>query len=814
MPKTTPSKTTPTSKNARWWLALLLVSGLLVVNQQKALPDQYPNEPAAGEFSVNRAFVHVKRLSQGPRTSGSPAWDDARQYLEKQLKKLGFQTRLQHTLVTDGKRLRAQYITNLLARLPAATEHPDKPGNALLLMAHYDSVSRSPGAGDDASGVAAILESLRAWLAENPQPQRDVIVLFSDAEENGLLGAQAFVLKHPWLRDVGLVINLEARGSGGPAYLLLETSGGNRQLVEHMAQAGLPRPNTSSLAYSVYQWLPNDTDLSIFHQGPTDINGYNIAFIGDAFDYHTPLDRPDRLDLPSLAHQGEYLLPMLRYFTTLPNLDTEAESDQVFFTVPLWQGLVHFPMAWAKPLALAIALLGLVAITWAIRHRCFSFSLLASAALPLVQSLVLSVLLGRYGWKAVVALNPHFADMNLGYPYSGALWTGFFLALALCTSGWIWARWLSKASENNRTERLAAALAATALGWLFMGGLLLIPLPGAAFLWLVPLALLIMLLLTCWRRQSPLGWGILSLSVGLVLFPLLWQLPVALGLDALFLVCTLLALTAGVFLPALVQLAPGHRRWLTKGVCGLTIGLFLLAQWNASITVQQPQQNSLFYLQDTDNRQAWWLSFDHSDDPWKRAIMGPQVKQSGAFETIDRRYGRWIRKAAKAPVLNVPGFATEITDYHMVKATTDKTTNETPEPGKTTYRLSVRLRPLRPMDRMDLVTGTDIVLNHLSVNGQPFVLDNGKRRRASQSVLRYWLGDNTPIELELTFSSRQPPYFLLYGLSNDLFSNNSVTKKLNLPPRPATLISKPSTVTDAILTRQSLQLPNVPDGHH
>src|SRR5690606_41665902 len=64
----------------------------------------------------------------------------------------------------------------------------------------------------------------------------------SDAEELGLLGAQLFVNKHPWAKDVGLVLNFEARGSGGPSYMLLETNNGNKKLVETFEKSGVEFP--------------------------------------------------------------------------------------------------------------------------------------------------------------------------------------------------------------------------------------------------------------------------------------------------------------------------------------------------------------------------------------------------------------------------------------------------------------------------------------------------------------------------------------------------------------------------------------------
>src|SRR5690554_4295121 len=101
-----------------------------------------------------------------------------------------------------------------------------------MLLAHYDSKSHaSLGASDAGSGVVTILEGLRAYLHENKTPKNDLIILFSDAEELGLNGASLFVNKHPWAQDVGLVLNFEARGSGGPSYMLMETNGGNQKLI-------------------------------------------------------------------------------------------------------------------------------------------------------------------------------------------------------------------------------------------------------------------------------------------------------------------------------------------------------------------------------------------------------------------------------------------------------------------------------------------------------------------------------------------------------------------------------------------------------
>ena len=90
-------------------------------------------------------------------------------------------------------------------------------------------VPAAPGAADAGSGVAAILESARAFRS-GPAPRNDVILLFTDGEELGLLGARAFVEQHPWAKDVRVAVNFEARGTSGPAQMF-ETGPDNGAVV-------------------------------------------------------------------------------------------------------------------------------------------------------------------------------------------------------------------------------------------------------------------------------------------------------------------------------------------------------------------------------------------------------------------------------------------------------------------------------------------------------------------------------------------------------------------------------------------------------
>jgi hypothetical protein len=63
-----------------------------------------------------------------------------------------------------------------------------------------------------------------------------------------------------------LVLNLEARGSSGPGYMLMETNEGNAKMVDAFSNGNVRYPVSNSLMYSIYKMLPNDTDLTVFRE--------------------------------------------------------------------------------------------------------------------------------------------------------------------------------------------------------------------------------------------------------------------------------------------------------------------------------------------------------------------------------------------------------------------------------------------------------------------------------------------------------------------------------------------------------------------
>lgn len=332
--------------------SIIVITFLIYASYTALKPSSYSKLDAKKtSFSTERALQHLKVISQKPHPTGTKAHAEVRAYIVEQLKALGIEISLQEGYVQGTK------LVNILGRIKG-TEN----GKALMLLSHYDSAGPvSYGASDAGSGVVTILEGIRAFLETGKQPKNDIIIMIDDGEEIGLLGAELFIKEHPWSKDVGLVLNFEARGSGGPSHVLMETNGGNKELIKNFRKAYPKYPVVNSLTYSVYKKMPNDGDLTVFRE-MANIEGFGFAFIDDHFDYHTALDTYDRLDRTSLEHQGSYLMPLLSYFSEEDLSKLKSEEDYIFFNMPLFN-IIYYPFSWIFPM-LILGLIGFVLLIW------------------------------------------------------------------------------------------------------------------------------------------------------------------------------------------------------------------------------------------------------------------------------------------------------------------------------------------------------------------------------------------------------------------------------------------------------------------
>ncbi|MDQ5850503.1 MAG: M20/M25/M40 family metallo-hydrolase, partial [Chloroflexota bacterium] len=403
------------------FLTVLLIAGAtLYAAVPIDLPRPVPASASPTIFSSERALGHIRAITRKPHPMGSPANAAVRDDVLHQLAALGLQPGVQiGTAVREvGGELVAGTPENIVALLPGTAS-----GKAVMLAAHYDSVPTGPGASDDGAGVGAMLETARA-LTAGPPLRNHVIFLFTDGDEVESLGARAFVEHHPWARDIGVVLNVEARGNRGAARLF-ETSDNNGWLIREFAQA-VPYPIVNSGDDAGYKLSGSDTDLSIFMEAG--LPGLNVAYLDGLVHYHSALDTVEELDERSLQHLGSSVLALTRQFGTA-DLDQPQTGDAVYFSVLRF--VVHYPVGWAIPLMACIVLLFAAVAAFGWRRRQLTIGGVAFGFVALLLTMVVTALVVYPLWTLIRALHP--GDNLWALQYQAHLfWAGFAcLAIAV-----------------------------------------------------------------------------------------------------------------------------------------------------------------------------------------------------------------------------------------------------------------------------------------------------------------------------------------------------------------------------------------------
>ena len=308
----------------RYPLLLALMTALVafLLNQQATEPP-VPVSPQGDRFSAYTAFDLLARIlgDESPHPTASVANHRVRDELILVLAEMGLAVDVQRQWGCSTRAARCAWVENLIAEIPGS-----QPGPYLTLMAHYDSVPVAPGAGDDGAGVVAVLETAKRLMKE-PALKWPVLLLLTDAEELGLLGAEAFFANHPKRDQIGLLINIEGSGSSGVSQII-RTHGPNQQLIDLYADA--ERPSGMSLINEVFKRMPNDTDFSVSKRAG--VPGADFAFAAERSRYHTRLDNLALLDLATLQHHGDNLWPLARDLALADQLSApRAVSYQGFY---------------------------------------------------------------------------------------------------------------------------------------------------------------------------------------------------------------------------------------------------------------------------------------------------------------------------------------------------------------------------------------------------------------------------------------------------------------------------------------------------
>jgi hypothetical protein len=618
--------------------ALSLLAALAVLTFARSRPPPARGEEApAADFSAARALETVRALAADgtPRPVGTAANARTAEEIAARFSALGLETEIQRTFAC-GPYGSCAHVRNVVAR-----RGPSGP-KAVLLVAHHDSVPAGPGVADDLSGVAIVLEVARALAAGPPLP-RPFVAVVTDAEETGLVGAEAFAGRHPVAREVGAVVNLEARGTSGPS-LAFDTSGDPEWAVRVLRS--LPRPLTTSLASAVYDLLPNDTDLTVLegHGMP----GLNLAFAFDITRYHTPLDDLAHLDPRSLQHQGENALALVRAVAR-EDLEAGRRATTVFFDV-FGVAVVGYrrPLLVAGLAALLVVLAARRALRRAARPgQALLVGLAAAVAAP-VAALGL-MLLASLALRSGALPRPFVAWPA---PFSGAAWAaGAGAAL------------LAAAAAGGRAGA-AGLLAGWSLLHALLGVALAAVLPGASHAFALPALAAGAATLLVDRDRRPGGSAratpatalVPGVAAAVVLFPVARLLPPMLGVSGTVAAAAVVALALLPVAPLAAALrGPGR---FAPGLAAVAVAVALCGVQAAlpHATEARPERVSLAFHEE-EGRARWLVETEHDGLPeGLERFPGLSRERRPAFEWAPERHAF----VAEAPASGLPAPRLEV----------------------------------------------------------------------------------------------------------------------------------------------------------
>ena len=335
----------------------VLIVGLSVLAYRP--PEPRPASIPPNQFSAIRAESILQALVGDaiPHPAGSPQNKVVRGRIVSLLQSFGYEVEIQSrdSPVAEWARDRSANKERVELHNIIAKRTGTKPGKAVMLVSHYDSVAAGPGASDDGVGTAALLEVAR-MIALEPDPKHDIVFLITDGEELGMLGAKLFANEHKLAKQIGIAINLEARGTIGPS-CMFETSRMSRMLIPVFAGSNT-KQFASSLFYEVYKKMPNDTDFSVFKKNG--ILGFNFAFMGNVRNYHTAADNFENADRGSLQHHGDNAIGLIRELQQWEEwdelvasnertaaLDSESTANEAVYFDVFGKWIVWWPGNWS-----------------------------------------------------------------------------------------------------------------------------------------------------------------------------------------------------------------------------------------------------------------------------------------------------------------------------------------------------------------------------------------------------------------------------------------------------------------------------------
>ncbi len=563
-------------------------------------------------FDTHRALERIEFIlgDEQPHPVDSPANDQIRERLLQQIESLGLtpiitsspicysRPTLTYNVCTQVKNVSFMLKPNV-PEVTNVSEETQK-GNVILATSHYDSVGAGPGAGDAQMGVAVLLEA--AFHLSKEERKRPILFLITDGEEAGLLGARAFAQFDPRMQTVSTIINFEARGTSGPAYMFETSQPNGRVIPAFMKRAKSPAAN--SVMAAVYERLPNSTDVAVYL--PDGYEALNFAVIGNETYYHTPLDNLENLSLPSLQHMGDLGLSTLRTFSQ--DEDAFGNDNKLIYSDIFTMGMIALPQ-WVSIPVLGLGVIAGLLGFWQVSRLSSDRLSIAYKIRVFVTPLLIVGVAGllSYGLQFTIGAFRVEPDYWRAYAWASHGWS----VMVAIISAFIVPKFMG--SKVNRLHLLT-------IGWVWFcifGLVLAWLLPGAAILF-VPAAILFIVGVFSAIFGMPKA-IILEIAAALIalvfLVPTVTTLGTAMGYDIAFVISILTALALLPWIAVLTPITkPDQPQTLTQSLkhslplyTGLSvlIGFVVLSAILPAYSKKLPRHLNIVTLIDHDLKKAF-----------------------------------------------------------------------------------------------------------------------------------------------------------------------------------------------------------------
>jgi hypothetical protein len=287
------------------------------------------------------------------------------------------------------------------------------------------------------------------------------------------------------------------------------------------------------------------------------------------------------------------------------------------------------------------------------------------------------------------------------------------------------------------------------------------------------------------ERTKRILFTILSIPTIYIFAPLIKMFPVGLGLKNIFISGVLITLVFGLMIFTFHQ---KKASWMLK-LCGLlTIIFFGVATLNSGFSIDNKKPNSLVYIQNNDDKTAYFGTYNNVLDSYTAQIFDEiVVKEDLLNAETKNKYNTRFSYHKKTAFRNIASSTITI-DFDTIIGNR--------------RLLELEIIPKKNAHKFEFITNTKLTLQQFKVNDA--LVNNGKKYTVTKGAFLIYCMANSDKNVTLTFSIQKDEKLdiILNEISYDLLEN----PHFSIQPRSEEMMPMPIVTNDAIIISKKLNI--------